>query len=400
MESSAAEYCNAARKLWLNAKTESDLEVVEEMYLRAIETWSNRNRYNCKENATKRKKEMETFSTREEYALAEEKLALLLCQTGRAKQVKKSLRSLGYVCRLSNSVLDYTEEDSVESVEPEVITGDAPCIILDNFLSLDAINFLKRIFEDPQASYWSDHNYQVEPPSPYFSYALPIADPSLSECGYLGHLIQQIYHCSILRSKFPDLGKAKYVEMWAHNRPHASGHQMHFDSDDEGRGGVRNPVMSTILYLTAGSGGPSLITTQEFGEDCLAEKGWLCHPREKRLVAFDGRVLHGVVPGKKFSCGGRRVTLMFAFWKDLRIRQEKGLGSSRPLPFDKPWAQQLRQAVENCHCKNADGDDSNSSYLLSETSPIPVDCVYETLEGKPWSKKMGLPSYDQVFQGF
>jgi hypothetical protein len=34
---------------------------------------------------------------------------------------------------------------------------------------------------------------------------------------------------------------------------------MHLDSDDEGRGGVRNPVMSTIVYVTAGSGRPSLL---------------------------------------------------------------------------------------------------------------------------------------------
>src|SRR4051812_969890 len=43
---------------------------------------------------------------------------------------------------------------------------------------------------------------------------------------------------------------ATHAEWWAHCRPHASGHQLHFDSDDEGRGGVRNPSVSTVLYLS------------------------------------------------------------------------------------------------------------------------------------------------------
>jgi hypothetical protein len=37
---------------------------------------------------------------------------------------------------------------------------------------------------------------------------------------------------------------------------------MHFDSDDEGVGGVRNPIISTVIYLTDGVGGPTLVTDQ------------------------------------------------------------------------------------------------------------------------------------------
>jgi hypothetical protein len=32
-------------------------------------------------------------------------------------------------------------------------------------------------------------------------------------------------------------------------------------SDDEGRGGVRNPLVSTVIYLTDSIGGPTLVTT-------------------------------------------------------------------------------------------------------------------------------------------
>ena len=68
---------------------------------------------------------------------------------------------------------------------------------------------------------------------------------------------------------------------------------------------MRNPIVSTILYLEADdtansnnmncrySGGPSLVTNQKITDVRLATKGWMAHPRPRRLVAFDGRYLHG-----------------------------------------------------------------------------------------------------------
>jgi hypothetical protein len=43
------------------------------------------------------------------------------------------------------------------------------------------------------------------------------------------------------------------------------------------------------------------VTTQPFGEDRLAARGWLLPPRVNRLTMFDGRVLHGVIPGRGLS---------------------------------------------------------------------------------------------------
>jgi hypothetical protein len=398
--SSAIECCNLARTLWLNSTNESELKKVEELYRQALETYEKGELSTVEDHPAKRSRKLmlKPFKSYEEYASAGEKLALLLCQSGRPKEAKRLLRSLGFICRLSSSVLDYPaieqEEHHVVATISDCESTECPCIIIDNFLASNTMCFLKSNFEDLTASYWSDNAYQVEPPSPYFSFVLPI-DRALSNYGILGSLISQIYNCVLLRTKFSGLSSAKYVEMWAHNRPHASGHQMHFDSDDEGRGGVRNPVMSTIVYVTAGSGGPSLITSQAFGDCHLAQKGWLCHPKEKRLVAFDGRFLHGVIPGKKVSTGGRRVTLMLAFWADIDIRREKGLGSSRPFPTHKPWAEKLLK-----ECKYSFSSDDGCNSDLAEITPIPVPCVYETLDGKPWSKGMGLPSYDQVFQCF
>lgn len=54
---------------------------------------------------------------------------------------------------------------------------------------------------------------------------------------------------------FPSVAEARYAEWWAHCRCHPSGHQFHFDSDDEGQGGIRNPIISTVVYLTGKASG-------------------------------------------------------------------------------------------------------------------------------------------------
>lgn len=90
-----------------------------------------------------------------------------------------------------------------------------------------------------------------------------------------------------------------------------SGHQLHFDSDNEGIGGIRNPIVSSVVYLSAASGeneettlsegratcaaaigGPTLVTDQCMGGP-LATQGWLAYPAVNRVTLFDGRVLHG-----------------------------------------------------------------------------------------------------------
>lgn len=61
---------------------------------------------------------------------------------------------------------------------------------------------------------------------------------------------------------------------------------------------VRNPIVSTVFYVTGEVGGPTLVTPQAFGETTLASHGWMVSPRVNRLTVFDGSVLHGVIPGK------------------------------------------------------------------------------------------------------
>lgn len=422
-----------ARNLWLSATKESDLVTVENLYRYALRTNKHEKKRrkidgeakqtvaapldvdednddsdgDCKhiteredtKQSSKRKLDHTVSCLKpSECKKACEKLALLLCQTGRTKKAKALLSRLGYVCRLSGVVLDYIPTTSDPKIIKNVSSAnDAPCCILDNFISKGQIQHLHSIFGPQSASYWLSHKYAVEPPSPYFSYIIPL-DNAL-KFGFVGDLISKIYQNETLRLKFPNLENVTKVEMWAHNRPHASGHQMHFDSDDEGRGGVRNPVISTILYITAGCGGPSLLTSQKLGDEYLAKKGWLCYPKCERLVAFDGRYLHGVIPGKGVM-DGRRVTLMFAFWTDIRTRMDDGPGSARPFPLKDDSCEWAKELVSKKLSMSNDEQSHDSCEQTVEVEPVFIDRVYETLSGNRWSKSKGLPDYDSVFQGF
>ncbi|KAL3929898.1 MAG: hypothetical protein SGBAC_012004 [Bacillariaceae sp.] len=401
----AQDLCTEARSIWLDASAIEDLDRVEELYRQALNSKQQSNN-TTKNGPLKKKKKTTAFAelSAAEYRKTGERLSLLYCQSGRTQKAKKGLQYLGFICRLSKQVLDYPLPSKQNGKSRRKRTAKKqsnsksvpPCVIYDNFLHDEELEQLKVVYGDPKASYWTSHNYRVEPPSPYFSYVLPLDNNKRSSKRFLDHLARKIWKLPQLNSRFPELSKATHVEMWAHNRPHASGHQMHFDSDDEGRGGVRNPIISTILYITADAGGPSLVTNQRLGSSHLADMGWLAHPKTKRLVAFDGRVLHGVVPGKGYSRqkGGRRVTLMFAFWKHIKVRDEATPGSARPFPIESKnqWAEDLL-------------DDSlalktGASADMKEQDPLELDAVYENLDGQAWNRHDDMPDYEQVFQGF
>lgn len=170
----------------------------------------------------------------------------------------------------------------------------------------------------------------------------------------------------VAAAAFPAAKEATRAEWWAHCRPHSSGHQMHFDSDDEGSGGfVKHPICSAVVYVTGGVGGPTLVTNQTDRSKQLATRGWLVGPKEGRVAVFDGDMLHGVIPGRGacpplppsaaaaaagFSASSGdawRITLMVAFWRTVKVRGAGGgsglsgsfpKGSSRPFPNPKTFA--------------------------------------------------------------
>ena len=169
-------------------------------------------------------------------------------------------------------------------------------------------------------------------------------------------------------------------------RPHTSGHQLHFDSDEtaiEGGKLPQHPIVSSVLFVSGEIGGPTLVTNQKLNGP-LATDGWLVPPKKNRLVTFDAQYLHGayinillvplsslssssspsfltnqavpitdldavrlaskinffnlkmydsigVVPGRGFAsrANDRRLTFMVGFWRDI-CAKSRGLDVAGP----------------------------------------------------------------------
>jgi hypothetical protein len=71
---------------------------------------------------------------------------------------------------------------------------------------------------------------------------------------------------------------SKVAEWWAHIRPHSSGHQLHFDTDEQylhmGQG-IRTPSVSTVCYLGPDQrvGGPTVVFDHKAGGGPSGGKG-------------------------------------------------------------------------------------------------------------------------------
>lgn len=205
------EYIKLARKIWLEAEHLSDIEKSKQLYIKALEL-SKR----VKDN------DEDCCLSPEEIKNVEEKLALIYCQSNESDKANQLLHSLGYICKLSGSVLNYIHPSNGEVSESkddkpiqsqQQFMRPTPCVIVDDFLSERDQNKLGRIFSDINSPYWTNHAYMIEPPSPYFSYAIPV--DSLTKYGFIGSLAQKIMNSIHLQAKFPTLKRAKFVEMWA-----------------------------------------------------------------------------------------------------------------------------------------------------------------------------------------
>jgi hypothetical protein len=310
-------------------------------------------------------------------------------------QITTLLRERGFRYRLSKEAL----------TQSHLVPSDAPlphANAWDHVLPPALFDKISKAFSS-ESSFWTSHNYSDgssgRPPSPYFSYVVPLTKNTT----VLMSIIQVIQRN--IATTFPGVMNCTAAEWWCHCRPHSSGHQFHFDSDDEGRGGVRNPVASSVLNMTERVGGETLVTTQTVAATSLMHDGWLCEGRRNRLLAFKGNLLHGVVPGPAVApsrSDTRRITFMVAFWKQIRVQDEPIPGAARPFSRvqDEEWARPLME-----HYSETDDADCTVQEAKNCFFQVPVwrDVDEEENERNRESlrysrKHKVLPPYDSFFQ--
>lgn len=280
--------------------------------------------------------------------------------------------------------------------------------VLDHKVPDPLFRALRRSFSN---EFWKAHNYKAsKKPRSYFSYVHDLRDEDRTWTS--------IYARFLLKSlarEFPMLKKARYAEWWVHRRPPCAAHQLHFDSDDEGRGIVRHPIASTILYFDD-VGGPTLMTQQRSQDAALQQQGTLVFPTRGRILAFDGTLLHAVMPAlpnPKHS-RRRRTTLMMAFWDDLNhlsdfderpcaavkfpLQQDDDDDEHKWLtPFffsaDLPTTS-LRPTTPRKKSNNLIPNVASCSPLWEPLFPDESD------DGDNRKAIVPLPPYDAIFQGF
>jgi hypothetical protein len=220
--------------------------------------------------------------------------------------------------------------------------------VFDDALPRSALAHLRTVFDSDASGFWAQHGYH-ERTCGFFSYAHSL-DSDVAPGGSsfdekekndarkrksrntMDGIVRLVW--SVARRAFPAAEKARSAEWWAHRRVGSGGHQMHFDSKDEGRArsmtnrGVsrvpENPICSAVVFVAGETGGPTLVTDQTAGGKRLATRGWMATPKTGRVVVFRGDAFHGVIPGRVGGDGRRggerrerhRVTLMVAFWPD------------------------------------------------------------------------------------
>jgi len=162
---------------------------------------------------------------------------------------------------------------------------------------------------------------------------------------------------------------------------------------------VRNPIVSCVLYLDVGGsdeapvGGPTLVTDQFLAgsEGKLASKGWLVRPRLNRLAVFNGKLLHGVIPGAGPTpvAGGRRITLMIAFWRTIETKPPPLPRYGACMPFPPPpnaehaaWAAELEAEAEEGDDEGQEQEQQLLSAERVEAAPHALPRVWEDVSAK------------------
>ena len=251
-----------------------------------------------------------TQRTRALRAVAAYQLATLLLQeSATVKEGDALVWRLGFRLRLADGALRYGGPATPRAGRRQAA---APrCVgVLDGALGAANRAAAARIF-GAGAPYWD-----AEAGGGFHSHSVPLDDASP-----LGALLRAMQPAVVAAA--PAAAAARTCEVWAHARENDGAHQLHYDLDERAlrsSGETRSPLVSSVYYLeTIGDGGaPTMVFERRLGDTTGAEvAAWLCAPAIDRLFAFDGSLLHCVVPPRvapPASPGARRVTIMVGWW--------------------------------------------------------------------------------------
>lgn len=323
---------------------------------------------------------------------ANKALALALLQSGDSKAGEAIVRDwTDASVRLSDDVLlNYRQSVNAPS--------RAAAAIYDQVLPRPLFELLRVALG---TKFWSAHAYYDYRPRPFFSYAQPLHDESTA----IGIVANKL--AALFSKRFPSLATARFIEWWAHRRPPGAGHQLHFDSDEEGSRPLRHPIVSIVLFFDH-NGGPTLLTSIRPNDRVLRlrddDHAVLIHPKPNRCLAFEGNIAHCVLPcPKRAPPGTRRLTLMIAFWDRLkRIRTFRGAGGHSLAAVRFPnYTEALR---ESWALPFYGPIPPPASSLGSEPLPVPLPppptSIWVPLSDTASALQIPLPPYDRCFQGF
>jgi len=373
------------------------------------------------------------------------------------------LSKLGYISRLSKLAFGYPicncnrQQKRYNNTQP---TASSPisAVAIDDILPLSIFNALQHAYR-PESKYWSElyskvnsatttekeknqfasHNITL-PPSNISTSSQP---PPSSILEQVAILVQQQ-----LKDEFPEIRHATSVEVWTHKRPPDGEHQLHYDMDEirlwkhrkgsvnqgedrakrqktnpKSNDGISCPIVSCVLTVNiptkqlgcsvcgkTGNSNPTIICNQSIldrGSTDCSNVGCLCYPYPNRLLAFEGSLLHGVIPGIPQESSAtldddesssdndsyymqdipktrpvsdddnQRVTLMLGFWKDVCLTDNSAVIGPN-APFDSvscSWKEEFNPV----DMKESDANHSGkkNAQLLNNINPLWVSIEEE-----------------------
>ena len=397
------------------------------------------------------------MANNELWRMASYQLALLLLQnSGRSddqtseQEADAILEKLGYKLRLSTRAFGYHSCECTPTSRGKSATSDAmnlPLLLKDNVLPQSIFSALKHSLR-LTSRYWTEFYSKTTNENGekriFASHNLPLPNSTELNCieciQKANSLIEQVAIIvkHVVSQHFPSISTATSVEVWAHKRTPDAHHQLHYDTDEHRLHRIRQlkgnkkrkygyeeeewskydtkglcPIVSCVITINVpnevkkcvncgrlGDGAPTLVCDQSL-LGSRSNGGWLCYPRQNRLAAFEGSLLHAVVPGIPSDLSedddhNTRITFMMGFWKEVSLtapnQTSKSLTIGPNIPFPSCLLDEFKPLMLDKSIL--------SMHKHTTTKPIPVKPLWVEIKGNCAVKSVKtVTTNDEDFSG-